>query len=302
MGEPHLKPAFFELGVLERYFNDPKFHFNFDDYSGKIIIKDEFYSDDNHRDDIFLQSFGLGYDDDDNRVIVVYLRYLSKLSTEHQLYWYSFEVNSPCKMLKEYYENTILGNWVFGQSIYTAFLKELEIINSLSEIIGKPKLFKNDFRKQRPREFSFFLVPTKHNLERFTLLLDKMVSDNIDKKFFKGDLDMTFEEQRKDGKIEIRHKGTLNLLKEWLEKVAKVSADGISYVMNPLFDLRKKRQEPAHKITRNLRNKEFVEKQNKLIENIYLSVRGIREVLMSHPKCKQFELPDWIQNNEIKIY
>src|SRR5690606_40618010 len=36
LGEPHLKPIFFEIEVLDRYFNDPRFDFEFKDYSGQI--------------------------------------------------------------------------------------------------------------------------------------------------------------------------------------------------------------------------------------------------------------------------
>ena len=36
LAEPQLKPVFFEIEVLDRYFNDPRFNFNFKDYSGSI--------------------------------------------------------------------------------------------------------------------------------------------------------------------------------------------------------------------------------------------------------------------------
>lgn len=39
LGEPHLKPIFFEIEVLERYLNDPRFNFKFEDYSGRISCK-----------------------------------------------------------------------------------------------------------------------------------------------------------------------------------------------------------------------------------------------------------------------
>ena len=36
LAEPHLTPIFFEIEVLDRYFNDPRFDFKFEDYSGQI--------------------------------------------------------------------------------------------------------------------------------------------------------------------------------------------------------------------------------------------------------------------------
>ena len=64
LGEPQLKPVFFEIEVLERYSNDPRFNFKFEDYSGRISCK---YDDNNEplvrkEDDVFLKTFGLGFD------------------------------------------------------------------------------------------------------------------------------------------------------------------------------------------------------------------------------------------------
>jgi len=36
LGEPQLKPAFFEIEVLDNYFKDPRYSFVFEDYSGQI--------------------------------------------------------------------------------------------------------------------------------------------------------------------------------------------------------------------------------------------------------------------------
>lgn len=62
--EPHLKPIFFEIEVLERYFKDPRYSFEFEDYSGQISY--ELDEEDKplvkERDMIFLKTFGLGQD------------------------------------------------------------------------------------------------------------------------------------------------------------------------------------------------------------------------------------------------
>ena len=59
LGEPHLSPRFFEIEVLERYFKDPRFNFDFGDYSGSISCK----CDENgnpivrEEDQVFLKTF-----------------------------------------------------------------------------------------------------------------------------------------------------------------------------------------------------------------------------------------------------
>ena len=71
----------------------------------------------------------------------------------------------------------------------------------MSEIIGKPNLFKHSYYNERPKEFGFLLRPTDSEFNDFILLLDKMMSDNINKRFFENDVDLETEEERDDGKI-----------------------------------------------------------------------------------------------------
>ncbi len=72
-------------------------------------------------------------------------------------------------------------------SIFSAFLGELTCLNNLANKIFGINLFHKDFdHENRPKEFTFFFLPTLRNYNEFVLLLDKMISDNINKDFFKG--------------------------------------------------------------------------------------------------------------------
>ena len=189
LAEPQLKPLFFELEVLDRYFSDPRYDFKFEEYSGRISCK--YDENDNpivrEEDQVFLKTFGLGIDEKNNRVAVVYLRYLKGLTEEHQIFWKSKEKMSNCKMLAEYHQNTIEGNWTFSYSIFTAFLVEQKCIYDLTKIILSKPLFRKTFENEnRPKEFTFFFTPTLRNYNDFIHLLDKMISENINKDFFKG--------------------------------------------------------------------------------------------------------------------
>jgi len=44
-------------------------------------------SDTDDRDKVLLDTFGIAYDSNRNRVVVVYLRYLADLNPEHQQIW-----------------------------------------------------------------------------------------------------------------------------------------------------------------------------------------------------------------------
>ena len=103
-------------------------------------------------------------------------------------------------------------------SIFEAFVQELKLINEMSQIIGKPELFNNCYSSERPKEFGFLLRPTESEFNSFMLLLDKMMSDNINIKFFENDVELESEEEREDGKIIVRRKGTVQILTAWVNK------------------------------------------------------------------------------------
>ncbi len=175
LGEPQLHPVFFHFDVLERYLNDPRYNFNFEDNQGSISIAHKYYQSKSvaAKDKIFIQTFGLGYTaspKNRDRVIVVYLRYLSDLSPHHQQIWNTFLVKKKCKVNGDYHRNT-MGHWSEYGSIYLAFFEELKHINAMTQLMGKPNLFKNIFDGDRPREFSSFLRPTKKKLSQFCLTL-----------------------------------------------------------------------------------------------------------------------------------
>jgi len=306
VGEPHLKAIFFEIEVLERYANDPRFEFKFEDYSGNIYCK----YDENDRpivreeDQIFLKTFGLGFDENGNRLAVVYLRYLKDLTHEHQVFWNSKEAKGKCEMLQEYYENTIEGNWTFSYSIFSAFLGELNCLNKISEAIFGESLFRKSFEEEkRPREFTFFFTPTLKNYNSFVLLLDKMISDNINKNFFKDKVELFELKEIEEGIVEKRYKGTLRLFEEWF--LSNYNAEDQKVVQNvfkPFKKIRKERQSPAHKINENTYDKKYIEKQNKLIGEAYSSMRAFRAMFHQHPKAKKVEVPDWLDNGHIKSF
>ena len=306
LAEPHLSPRFFDIEVLERYANDPRFDFKFNDYSGRISYK---YDDNDNpivreEDQVFLKTFGLGFDSKGNRLAVVYLRYLKDLTPEHQFYWQTREVSGDCKILKEYHENSINGNWTFSYSIFTAFIGELKCLNDLSKMIFEINLFNQDFeKKNRPKAFTFFFTPTLKNYDEFIMLLDKMISDNINKDFFKDKIDLFDLEKIDDNLVERKPKGTLRLLEEWLLSTYNYSNKQVLIdIFKPLKKVRRERQNPAHRINENEYDLKYINKQKELINQSYSSIRALRTIFQQHPKANGFKVPDWLENGEIKTF
>jgi hypothetical protein len=197
---------------LEFYRNDPRYYYWCDDINGRISIVDDHYQDHTmpSKDKVFLDTFGFAYNDQMHRAVTTLVYYISKLSAEHQQVWKSRELkSSEYKPHPDYYRNNIIGDWGERIPICNAFLMELTIINQMCKIMNRPVLFNNEFEDdKRPQNFSFLVRPTHKEYYDFVGLLDKMMSDNINKKFFKNEISYETETQRSDGKIIINQKGT----------------------------------------------------------------------------------------------
>lgn len=92
LAKPQLAYRAFDMAALERYTRDPRYVVHFQDYMGSMSIRNESFSDQGFpdRDKVSLQTFGIGIDNKRIPHVVVYLRYLARLSSEHQQYWSSY--------------------------------------------------------------------------------------------------------------------------------------------------------------------------------------------------------------------
>ena len=307
LGEAQLTPVFFELSVLEPYYRDPRYHFHYDDRHGRISIREEAYSssDVHDRDKILLDTFGIAYDEGRNRVVVVYLRYLADLSPEHQQIWNARVVEGQCVMNSDYARTTLYGDLPEHHSAYKAFLTEIAEINKLSTLIGKPSLFRDDFSAGRPTGFHPMLRPTGRNLDEFIHLLDKMLSENLNHDFFRGDIPLEEELQREDGKVQVVSLGTLRLLRNWLSMHYRSAddADVSDEILAALKRIRGLRRKPAHAIDGDRFDISLPGQQDKLLIDVLQALQKLRLVLMSHPRARgMYQPPDWLNGDKIVVY
>jgi hypothetical protein len=307
LAEPQLQAAFFELNVLEKYFRDPRYRCHFGDSEGSITVRDEHYMSDQmpERDKVLLQTFGIGYDRDRNRVVAVFLRYLSDLSAKHQQIWKAHELSGPCKINSDYERASIWGMWPEHYSVYQAFIQEQIEINKLSVMIGKPQLFKKTFEDYgRPIEFSPMLRPTLRNFQEFAHTLDKMLSENLDRTFFKGDIALEDREATRDGAVKIVPLGTITLLERWLRARYRNrdGEDKSGEVVEPLRNVRAARQPGAHALGQDEYDPALPKRQDNLLGDVIITLQKLRLILMSHPKAKGYAAPTWLESNKIVFY
>lgn len=297
----------FELSTLEFYRNDPRYHYETNSIQGQICVTDEHFESEGmpEHDQVLLQGFGFAYDNELNRYVGVILRYLNKLSPEHQRIWAAKQVNQDEKWLHpEYFAKAFQGSWGTKLSIFDAFVQELDQINQMCERMVKPKLFRESYCEERIRGFEFLLRPTKSELESFVHLLDKMMSDNISKDFFRGDLELERDITRKsDGKVIVEPKGTIQLLDEWLRKFYRSaeSEDPVEELIKAFRKIRKLRQEPAHRIGIDIFDQAIFREQRALIIEAYNAVRLLRMILALHPEVEVNppQINDWLRDGKI---
>lgn len=294
LGAHQLKHVPFDLVVLERYINDPRYHFVSDDVGGRLAIRD--HAQHPSTDDIYTR-FGFCFDSADRRALAVYLGDLRKLSGRNQRLWEAHELPGHYDLHPDFYRRSILGQWGQGISIFHAFGEALAQVNDICELIGWQRLFKLDFRRgERPREFRFLLRPTRREYDEFLQLLQKLMSDNLNMDFFGPEIARV--ELRSDGTSQ--RKGSIRLLESWLTLHFRLEDESaIPTVVRVFREVRELRSKPAHSIGRDEYDGRFHELQRDLMWRAFEAIATLRTILMVHPQGATYELPDWWQSVRI---
>lgn len=289
-GAGQLEFRTFESLILEEYRNGSRYSYRCNSIDGQICITDRYYESDDfpEGDKVFLETFGFAYDDDRKRYVAVFLKYLKQLPHAHQKIWEAKEIKGNMKLHPDYYRIKILGLHSTRNPILREFIEELKIINEMCVLIGKPKLFLESDHEKIPKDFDFLLQPTNAYFDNFILLLDKMMSDNINKKFFKNSIDLKSEEKRNDGKIIVTTKGSIQMLEEWVNEFSKaVDPKPIENMIGTFKKIRKLRQSPAHEVNPDSFKENLFEKQRGIIIDAYDAVLTLRQILENDPKVRE---------------
>jgi len=263
-GHAQLEPRFFDPIVLEQYINDPRYSCRFSDTFGSIHSHEP--GPDRQADRVFLQTFGFAYDSKWNRAVAVYIRYLHDLSPEHQHLWKARELRGDYKLHPDYYRGSVIGMWPEHIGILDALLMEEKAINEMARLMDRPPLFRTEFRDGRPDGLRFLIRPTQREYQRFIHVLDKLISENIDLKFFGSDVKRTEEIIGRDGQVETRNKGSLRILEEWLRaRFHPKQGDPIAEAIAPLKRVRRLRQKPAHTLEQDQFDRGIFKEEHDLI-------------------------------------
>lgn len=305
LGEPQLSFSAFDLNILELYRSDPRYHYDSTDIMGSISVRSEFYESGKMRssDEVFLKGFGFAYDKEMNRAVAVFLCDLADLSPEHQQIWNAKKLDGDYTLHPDFARMS-MGEWPEREPIFVAFLEEIRQINAMCRLIGWPALFRTEPDPySKPNHFGFLIRPTAKEFNDFVLVLDKLLSENINKTFFQGKIRLTREETLHDGRVRVQDKGTIALLEEWLKRNFRPSdPEPMEQAFVAMREVRKLRQNPAHKLEDNIFDQQFFKTQRDLMVRVYTAIRTVRLILANHPKAKSHKVPDWLFKGEIWTY
>jgi hypothetical protein len=309
LGEPQLSFRMFDLGILEMYRNDPRYYYKVTETSGHISIRGEYYDSLEIRvgDQILLNSFGFGYSDDlSTRIVAVFLRYLADLTPEHQQIWKAKELIGNYFAHPDYVDNNIYGRWTDTISVFTAVLWEIHEINLLAAKLGREPLFKNEFRgeENRPLEYTFLVRPTLREYGHFVLTLDKMISDNINRTFFKNENGFKIKKSNDIGKVDQDKKGTIQLLNDWLRAYydAGEAEPLVKRMILTFKKIRKERQPAAHLIEKDKFDMNLLSRQRELMKELFYAMQILRTILSSHPNAQGYKAPAILESDKIRLY
>ena len=302
-GVPQLVHRSFDLRALEWYRNDPRFDFDVDDIHGRILQREGTQVADRRviLDGLEFLEFGFAYDEKGNRAVAAFVRYLHDLPSELQVEMQKHQLSGKHQLHPDFFRTQIIGDFPERPSIYDTFLEEKKHINNICVLMGKPKLFRTEFGdNKRPRGFGILIRPTKKEFRDFALQLDQLLSDDLNREFFKGDIEVNRKLTDADGNEVVQPKGTIALLEEWIAiKFRPVEIEPMEKMFANFRTVRKTRQKPAHKVEDNEFDQKYVADQRDLISSAYGAVHTLRMVLENHPEARDYKVPDHIRTARV---
>lgn len=295
-GEHQFSFDAFDPMILYTYRDDPRYLYHNSDFGGWISVRDEFYESGimYGRDEVLLRGFGFCFNERGERAVAALLYDLSGLSPQHQQNWHNRRLKGDFTLHPMYWR-WVCGEWPNGHSIFSAVIQEIKVINRLSELMGKPCLFGDEF-DERPDRFTFLLTPTQEEYNSFAQVLDKVVVENMQGRFFDGDIEPFLVHHRSGGAIERERKRPIAMLAEWLDKYYVSEGGEPEEVIQTLREIRRQRNKPAHVLQPNTYDPTLFDKQRELMIRVYKSLKLLRMIFQTDEECAGFKLPRFVDD------
>jgi hypothetical protein len=290
LGKAQLKCCYFNIDILRQYATDPRYDYSFKDYLGEIHSSNSV----DESEVINLRSFGIGRNGDDY-IIAVFLRDLNSLPAVAQQKWYPRMIadTTNCKVLKDYIDNQLFGSWYFPRTVFRAIIEEIENLYVLTQHIWGTPIFSNYYNQddERLRNFEMLVLPTNQNLDEFYRQLEVLTVGNLNLKFFElKEFGLErFTYTKEDDCTIKKSKGTMQLLKEWLQKVKPDCVEEIHGILNKVRATRSKGG--AHNLLKLQYSKDYYTEQFDISDEVFNALYVLRRIIQSHPNAEGVAIP-----------
>lgn len=297
-GAGALELVHFEMAAFEPYRNDPRYHFQLDDFGFSFGIGDDAYFDTAEPDHDKIHTVRAGFSfekakldvgvQDLTRYGCAFLTDLWKMTPRHQERLRTWEVDGTGLKPHPTWWRMQMGHWAEHIGPFEKILGEIEALNEIWTLAFGIPIFRT---ADRPREWGWVLRASTNEWDAFILATDKLLSENL----LTAGLDAagapTSDEKG-------NHLGTLARFERLIIKRTTVAAADVRDAFRPLRDVRKQRQKPAHATAEPLTDRTVFEKQRKLLADIAVSLQATRRLLQRHPKVRAAgwepsHLDDW---------
>lgn len=301
-GGSSLDLVFFDIEVLERYRNDPRYRFRLRSFGGSIWYHDvEGPGKLSSRDECYIERFGIGNAENGQRVLCSMLYQLRGLTSAHQLAWQAHERTDECRLNPISFDAWFKGDWPSHGSLFDAVVAEIQVINKIAISAFDKPFFSEEYDEFIPKHYGVLLRPTKREYIEFAKALDVMLSENINRDFFPASVSRVRKRKVKGEEV-LETLGSIGLLQTWLEQSFRPKDfDPTVEICNPLKQIRSARSSGSHKELIDSYDLEFERRQSELLQQAYHSLNGLRQILMLHPHAGEPEIPDWLNEERILV-
>lgn len=118
-----------------------------------------------------------------------------------------------------------------------------------------------------------------------------MLSENINKGFFAGEVPGEIRESRRNGDVVVKAKGTITMLEEWISRHFRSKDPSVPALFETLKEVRALRSKPSHSLRPNAHDESLFETQRELMVRVYQAVQTLRLILEYWPETKSCEVP-----------
>lgn len=276
--------AYFEIAAIEGYLNDPAFELSLGDDGFSLRDVPDVAIDLEYEDMTSLQDVGYAYertadlhgDQPFKRYWAAFVVDLTGLPPKHQQRLHTNEVDGSGLAPHPHWYRRQMGEWLDVVGPFTKVILEMKAINDLWNLAFGTDIFKS---VERPATWGWVLRPTTRDWDNFLLTTSALLIDGLSPK----GLDAAGAAARDERGQPL---GTLLRLEALM--VARTRADFTKEkaraLLQPLHDIRKGRQGPAHKNNSNTVDPLILNRQRDLMAEIAQCLMGIRHFIGNHPK------------------